>query len=211
MGILGALFGGSKSKSESGNYAYDTIKSALAPNLATANNSFNDLARSLAGGFDKYKKNAGFDFALNTGSRNISGSAAMRGLLNSNITSRRLARFESDLGNQYYNNYLDRLGSVVGLGNQQAGILASAGQWNKGSGSSNGGIISSLFSDRRLKTDITPVGRLDNGLTVYSYRFGGEGPVQIGLMADEVEQVRPEAVSWHETGFQVVDYGKAVR
>jgi hypothetical protein len=54
------------------------------------------------------------------------------------------------------------------------------------------------------------VGTLDNGLPVYSFRYGGEGPVHIGLMADEVEQVHPQAVGVHESGFKVVDYGKAV-
>lgn len=64
-----------------------------------------------------------------------------------------------------------------------------------------------LFSDRRLKTDIRKVGRLDNGLTVYSYRYKAGGPVQIGVMAQEVAQVNPDAVHTHESGYLMVDYG----
>lgn len=63
------------------------------------------------------------------------------------------------------------------------------------------------FSDERLKSDIKRVGVLDNGLPVYAYTIGGTP--EIGLLAHEVEQVRPEAVKTHESGFKMVDYGKA--
>lgn len=65
-------------------------------------------------------------------------------------------------------------------------------------------------SDRRLKTDIQRVGTLDNGLSVYSYRYKDGGPVHIGLMADEVRTVRPEAVVTMPDGFDAVFYAKAV-
>lgn len=64
-----------------------------------------------------------------------------------------------------------------------------------------------MFSDRRLKSHIKRVGMLDNGLPVYSYRMGN-GPVQIGVMADEVEMVRPDAIIDHPSGFLMVDYGR---
>lgn len=67
----------------------------------------------------------------------------------------------------------------------------------------------SLFSDRRLKRDIRKVGTLDNGLPVYAYRYVTGGPVMLGLMADEVAEVAPEAVSLHESGYAMVDYGRA--
>lgn len=63
------------------------------------------------------------------------------------------------------------------------------------------------FSDVRLKSDVVQVGALFNGLPVYSYTIGGTP--EIGLLAHEVEQVRPEAVKTHESGFKMVDYGKA--
>lgn len=66
-----------------------------------------------------------------------------------------------------------------------------------------------LLSDARAKQDITPVGVLDNGLTVYSYRYKGDGPMQIGLIAQEVERFRPEAVI-EIGGLKHVDYSKAV-
>jgi hypothetical protein len=65
-------------------------------------------------------------------------------------------------------------------------------------------------SDRRLKTDIEPVGRMDNGLTVYRYRYKAGGPVHIGVMADEVEKIRPDAYvkGGAGGGFDAVNYSK---
>jgi len=67
------------------------------------------------------------------------------------------------------------------------------------------------YSDPALKTDIEKVGKLDNGLPVYSYRYKAGGPTEIGLMADDVEKKSPDAVMGDMFGFKGVDYGKAVR
>lgn len=64
------------------------------------------------------------------------------------------------------------------------------------------------YSDRRLKTDIRRVGATDDGLPVYTYRYTSGGPIEMGVMADEVEQVNPSAVARDNAGFQMVDYGK---
>ncbi len=87
-------------------------------------------------------------------------------------------------------------------------------QYNSAQMSGMYGLGSSLlgglfaFSDRRLKQNIRKVGKLDNGMTVYAYSMFG-GPTQIGLMADEVEAVNPDAVA--QIGeFKAVDYSRAV-
>lgn len=72
----------------------------------------------------------------------------------------------------------------------------------------SGGI--GLLSDRRAKTDIVPVGMLDNGLKVYSYRYKGDDVTQIGLMADEVEKAIPHAVYEGDDGLKRVRYDIAV-
>jgi hypothetical protein len=66
------------------------------------------------------------------------------------------------------------------------------------------------FSDKRLKKDISKVGTANNGLPIYSYKYKAGGPQQLGLMAQDVEKVNPEAVGTHESGFKMVDYSKAV-
>jgi hypothetical protein len=87
------------------------------------------------------------------------------------------------------------LGGIAGLASGIGSLFAKGG----------------LFSDRRLKDNIKKVGTLDNGLPVYSYNYKGDLTPRIGLMADEVEKVHPEAVAVHPSGFKMVHYGLAVR
>lgn len=63
-----------------------------------------------------------------------------------------------------------------------------------------------LFSDRTLKTDIERVGKTDDGLPVYTYRYKAGGPVQMGVMAQDVQKVKPEAVA-RIGGKLAVNYG----
>lgn len=77
-------------------------------------------------------------------------------------------------------------------------------------GAMNGGLFGllgaglGLFSDRRLKTDIRRVGQTDGGTPLYAYRYIWGGPVQIGVMAQDV----PEAAEMDDSGFLRVDYAK---
>jgi len=75
-----------------------------------------------------------------------------------------------------------------------------------GGGSLAGALGSRILSDARLKTDIRRVGALDNGVGVYAYRYLGGETVHVGVLAQELAQVRPDAV--HDMGgFLAVDYG----
>jgi hypothetical protein len=51
-------------------------------------------------------------------------------------------------------------------------------------------------------------GTLDNGLPVYTYRYLGNPQIEMGLMAQDVELVNPEAVE-EISGFKAVHYGRA--
>jgi hypothetical protein len=66
------------------------------------------------------------------------------------------------------------------------------------------------FSDRRLKRDVTPIGKLGNGLTVYSYRYTWSKAPEIGLMADEVAALRPWAVK-RVGSHDMVNYAEAIQ
>jgi hypothetical protein len=74
-----------------------------------------------------------------------------------------------------------------------------------------GGLFSlggaAMMSDRRLKTNIKPVGKTDGGLTVYTYNYIWGGPTQMGVMAQDVEKQDPSAVVEID-GFKAVDYSK---
>lgn len=91
-------------------------------------------------------------------------------------------------------NYQGMLGGLAGLGGSMMGAGAKM----------------YAASDRRLKDDIRPIGKAANGLTIYAFRYKGEQQTTIGFMADEVEDIHPEAVG-EVGGFKVVDYALAVR
>jgi len=65
-----------------------------------------------------------------------------------------------------------------------------------------------MMSDARLKTDVRRVGLTDDGLAVYTYRYGGQGPFHMGVMAQEVAKVRPEALGPVVEGYMSVNYGE---
>jgi endosialidase-like protein len=65
-----------------------------------------------------------------------------------------------------------------------------------------------MASDRRLKRDIEAVGRLDSGLSLYRYRYLWSDTEYVGVMAQEVAEILPEAVRRGADGFLRVDYEK---
>lgn len=69
--------------------------------------------------------------------------------------------------------------------------------------------LGALFSDVRLKENVMPVGQLYNGLTVYCFNFKGSPVPQLGLLAQEVAEVCPEAVFEDENGYLLVRYDVA--
>lgn len=63
------------------------------------------------------------------------------------------------------------------------------------------------FSDRRLKTNIRKVGEFADGLGRYVWTYIWGGREHEGVMADEVEKLRPWALGARVGGFQTVHYG----
>lgn len=51
-----------------------------------------------------------------------------------------------------------------------------------------------FFSDERLKENMRPVGKTNDGQTIYSFNYKGDKRTQIGLSAQEVAEKHPEAV-----------------
>lgn len=68
--------------------------------------------------------------------------------------------------------------------------------------------IASMFSDERLKENITQIGSF-NGLGVYEFNYLWSPAKMIGFIAQEVEKVLPEAVK-EVLGYKAVDYGKVL-
>lgn len=111
----------------------------------------------------------------------------------------------------------------IGVGKYNADVNAATAAANASNASAAGlgsalGTGAALYlkaSDIVVKQDIRPVGKLDNGITLYAYHYKpkyrnawGHGP-QIGVMAHEVEHI-PGAVSIHSDGYKLVDYSKVM-
>lgn len=79
-------------------------------------------------------------------------------------------------------------------------------------GSMIGG-LGGLFalSDERAKTDKDKIGETDDGMGIYSYRYKGSPKKQIGLMAQEVQKKKPQAVRKGADGLLRVNYSEALR
>lgn len=121
------------------------------------------------------------------------------------------ANSQSALMDQYkaqQQQYSSMMSGIMGI------PTAVLGGW---AGSPAGGAaLTGMFgamSDRRLKRDITKVGKWRNGLNLYLYRLFNSDAYEVGVMADEVEQIRPWAIRalpapYH--GFKGVDYNAAL-
>ena len=98
------------------------------------------------------------------------------------------------------------------LGAAQAQNQYNQGIYNAKSASAaatNSAIIGAggalLSSDRRLKKNIKRIGTHVLGIGLYTWDYLWGQPFS-GVMADEVEQVMPEAVVTHPSGFKMVNY-----
>jgi hypothetical protein len=120
------------------------------------------------------------------------------------------------------NSYINTLTGLAGATPQNAmsaggnmvqgfanGTQAQTSQNNTAGNSLNmlGNIGSWLFSDVRTKENIQHVGTTKGGLPIYTYRYRAGGPVCMGVMAQDVEKVTPEAVAEHPSGYKMVNYG----
>lgn len=144
------IFGGSKSQSTSqqtsGNQAYPFIQSTYG-DTAGSTGSYSSLIQSLLGvggtagagaaGLNAFQNSAGYQNALTTGSNAITGNNAAKGLLNSGATLKALDRFGSNLGNSYYNDYLNSLFNGANLGIGAGQLISGSGQTSQGTSTSS--------------------------------------------------------------------------
>jgi hypothetical protein len=59
-----------------------------------------------------------------------------------------------------------------------------------------------------LKHDIVLLGRLANGLGFYRFAYNGSNQIYVGVLAQEVQDVMPEAVVRGQDGYVRVHYDK---
>lgn len=223
---MSAIFGGKKSQSTdtSSNQAYSLLRDSLSPALSYLGEGASGISRLLGGdasGFNAFKQATGFDQALQAGSRGITGNAAAGGLLRSGSTGKALGNYTNQMQNQYANNYLQNLLGLSGIGAQAGQIIGGAGATREAKSTSKekpglGGFLGqasagAAASDRRLKKNIEKVGEYADGLNIYDFEYIYKPGKYRGVMADEVEKLRPWALGPEFDGFKTVDYSKLER
>ena len=92
--------------------------------------------------------------------------------------------------------YDAQLGAVNAQNAAQGNLLSAGAQL---------GSAAFMFSDRRLKSNIKRVGEHKIGVGIYSFTMMGFP--QHGVIAQEVEAVRPDLVKRHANGYLMVNYG----
>lgn len=168
-------------------------------------------------GYNNYLQMAGYAPAMRQLSQGITGQGAASGLLNSGATARALQTRGAELNQGFFNNYLQQLAGLSGLGLQAGGLVANTGQ--RSTGSSTGGSpstlgsiastvggIASIFSDRRLKRDIEKIDECADGLGIYTYRYVMGAKRVLGVIAQEVARLRPWALGPERAGYMTVRY-----
>jgi hypothetical protein len=97
-------------------------------------------------------------------------------------------------------------GRAMGGGGMGGG--RSAAMHRGGGGRGGGGRGGGRRSDIRVKHDIAYLGRLDNGVGFYRFSYNGSDKAYVGVMAQEVQFVRPDAVSRDMQGILRVNYNR---
>lgn len=228
QGVLGNLFGGSNADKQSADSVFKAFSDRYQPIFERQSNNLQDrlVNQGIPVGSEAYSRamsdmsqtqndalqqaayqsvQAGQQARNNEIANNLSIFSAFNPLNNytgstaqgstsmyDNAYKSQLAQFQAQQqAKQNMANGWLNLGTQAGLG--VLGMLPSS--W--------------LSSDARIKENLRPVGQLFNGLTVYAFNFPGEQTTRIGLVAQEVQQLIPEAVTETDEGLLAVDYDLA--
>lgn len=238
MGKVGDVLFGSPSKqkseseshSQSGNYAWPAVSSAMTPVLGNTAKGSNAIGALLGlpgygdqtGALDNWANAGGMQWQMDQGNRMINSNQAAKGLLNSGSTLTGIQKYGQGLGSTYLNQYMGHLNEFSRLGLGAAGAMTGAGGWTKSDSKSKGtgtgakeGIAGDLLAaaavacDPRLKTDIVAVTTQD-GLVIYDFTYRQDAELKLpegrfrGVMADEVARVRPEALGPTRKGYLTI-------
>jgi hypothetical protein len=99
-------------------------------------------------------------------------------------------------------------GGGARAGGGGGGARGGGGGGGGGRGGGGGGGGGGRRSDITLKHDIVLLGHLDNGLGFYRFAYDGSSKPYVGVMAQEVQAVRPDAVVRGPDGYLRVFYDR---
>jgi hypothetical protein len=119
-----------------------------------------------------------------------------------NVSSGRAASAASARGRA---SFASAGGGGVRGGGGGGGFRGGGGGGFRGGGGRGGG---GRRSDIALKHDVVLLGRLDNGLGYYRFSYLGSHKAYVGVIAQQVQGVMPEAVTRGSDGYLRVYYEK---
>jgi hypothetical protein len=183
-----------------GAVAIDPVSRAMGPALSMAQNIQGTLGQIIQPTYANSANTAAGMATFNSGlARDV---ASFNATQNNNAAS-----FNANMAATNYNSYLNNQAALqaarmqAGATNRAAtmGMLGSAIQ----GGIQAGGMVGAaqfapaMFSDKRMKTDIKPLGKAGSvlGLTAYEFSYKGDDKKRVGFMAQDVQKVLPEAVT----------------
>lgn len=227
----GAVLGSRPSRSDSRNQAFPWLMQSFADQSTdltnrgawTVNRAQNFITGGNMDGFNAYRNSTGYNNIFNEAMRGVTANAATRGLLSSGATLRASQDRAGELAQQQYENYLRQMleaGRIqLGAGGNLANTIAGAGSRGTSRGAVDllGGLGAlgqgiggfATLSDIRLKDNIVKIGEEPDGLGIYEFTYKGSDEVHVGVMAQEVAELRPHALGpLTEDGFMTVDYGR---
>ncbi|MDR6393060.1 tail fiber domain-containing protein [Paraburkholderia phenoliruptrix] len=134
--------------------------------------------------------------------------SSLAGLVPGNTGTAQSAANPANIAQAFQNQYQGELNNY----NTQVGSANSTKSGLFGLGAAAMPMMSSMMSDRRLKTDIEAVGPLKDGVNLYRYRYVWDAPgtERHGVMADEVKKVDPKAVIRTPSGYDAVNYARVL-
>lgn len=149
----------------------------------------------------------GYNSEMNLGQQKYNQLASILGLGQTNSSN--LMSANANYSNQFTNTQMQNAANISNANAFAANAKMQALQNNNQNllGVGQLGVAAYGASDRRLKTNIKQIGVLPNGLNVYEYDYIW-GEHAIGVMAQEVMAVIPDAVITMDNGYYAVDYSK---
>lgn len=105
-----------------------------------------------------------------------------------------------------YNQFLQQQGYPFQVAQFLAGIAEGTGALSGSTTNSTQPV--SFLSDGRMKEDIQEIGKTFDGQKIIKFRYKGSKHKEIGLLAQDVEQHHPDAITEHG-GLKYVNYDKA--
>lgn len=176
------------------------------------------------GAFQNYLNSSAYNFVKDEALSGLTNAAAGRGMFRSGATGKALEDRAANIGKTYFDNYLNHLTDVSKLSLGAGGLIGSAGDWSKSKGATAGGqgmdMISAglqaaaLFSDVQLKDNIVDLGYSIGGVPAIAFDYRQDTGIDlpegrfIGVRAQDVKRLRPDALGPITKGYLTVNYGR---